>query len=46
MNSSTLNLYSDADYDSHAAGGEDEIPEALECWSVQDFLDILGVQVQ
>jgi hypothetical protein len=46
MNSSTLSLYSDSEYDSHAACSDDEFPEALECWSVQDFLDILGVQAR
>jgi hypothetical protein len=43
MNSSAPILASDTEHDSHAFN--DDLPEALECWSLQDFIDILGGQL-
>jgi hypothetical protein len=44
MNSSAQTLASDTEHDRQLCN--DEFPEALECWSLQDFLDILGGQPQ
>ena len=45
MHSSSPTLASKAEYDTDVCN-DDEFPEALECWSLQDFLDVLGGQLQ
>jgi hypothetical protein len=43
MNHSLANLVRDTEQ--HSLVFDDDFPEALECWSLQDFLDILGGQL-
>jgi hypothetical protein len=46
MNSSAPTTPADKFEDDWQAGYDEDIPEALECWTLHDFLDIIGGQLQ